>query len=96
MGFVKVIGRDCDVCFESDKLTIKCFGECSLFVCIKCISRIIFMSSGYIFYKCPQCRTQFKLGYDINFTNFVSRSKRCRSVISRLVDYYETDEDEFN
>ena len=54
---VVVLGKDCDICFDEKRLTIKCIWGCSICVCRKCISKMLKLSySGVIYYNCPQCR----------------------------------------
>ena len=47
----------CCICYSDDFNTMKCFWGCSLYICKKCVKFIIKISkSGYISFKCPQCR----------------------------------------
>lgn len=49
--------KSCDICYEENLLTIKCFWNCSLCVCRNCIKKMLGISTtGYIYIQCPQCR----------------------------------------
>lgn len=62
----KIRGKDCDICYESNRITTKCFWGCSICICTECITEMIKLSrTGHIFFKCPQCaRRSFNIRFE--------------------------------
>jgi len=80
--------RECVICMEGYKNGVKCFGSCSLEVCIGCFNKILNINRvEQIEYCCPQCRHTSIKNEDKTFTKYVSNNKKC---LKRIVFLLET------
>ena len=79
--------RECSVCFEGYKNGVKCFGSCSLVICIGCFNKILKVNVvDDIEYSCPQCRNTSIKNLDRNFTKFLYNNKKCLKRIVILLE----------
>ena len=79
--------RECSICFEGFKNGVKCFGSCSLLICIGCFNKILNINEVQdICMICPQCRHLSVKGLDNKFSKYVSNNKKCLKRIVILLE----------
>jgi len=80
--------KECVICMEGYKNGVKCFGSCSLEVCIGCFNKILNINEVQdICMICPQCRHLSVKGLDNKFSKYVSNNKKClKRIVSLLED----------
>jgi len=75
------------VCFEGYKNGVKCFGSCSLEICLSCFNKILNINEVQdICMICPQCRHLSVKGLDNKFSKYVSNNKKCLKRIVFLLE----------
>ena len=79
--------RECSICFEGFKNGVKCFGSCSLVICIGCFNKILKVNVvDDIEYSCPACRNTSIKNLDRTFTKFLNNNKKCLKRIVILLE----------
>lgn len=79
--------RECSICFDGFKNGVKCFGSCSLVICIGCFNKILKVNVvDDIEYSCPQCRNTCIKTLDRTFTKFLNNNKKCLKRIVFLLE----------
>ena len=79
--------RECVICMEGFKNGVKCFGSCSLVICIGCFNKILNINEVQdICMICPQCRHLSVKGLDNKFSKYVSNNKKCLKRIVYLLE----------
>jgi hypothetical protein len=79
--------KECSVCFEGYKNGVKCFGSCSLVICIGCFNKILNINEVQdICMICPQCRHLSVKNLDNKFTKFLNNNKKCLKRIVFLLE----------
>ena len=79
--------KECCVCFNGYKNGVKCFGSCSLVICIGCFNKILKVNVvDDIEYSCPQCRNTSIKNLDRDFTKFLNNNKKCLKRIVILLE----------
>ena len=79
--------RECSVCFEGYKNGVKCFGSCSLVICIGCFNKILKVNVvDDIEYSCPACRNTCIKNLDKRFSKFLNNNKKCLKRIVNLLE----------
>ena len=79
--------RECVICMEGFKNGVKCFGSCSLVICIGCFNKILNINEVQdICMICPQCRHLSVKGLDNKFSKYVSNNKKCLKRIVFLLE----------
>ena len=79
--------RECSICFDGFKNGVKCFGSCSLVICIGCFNKILKVNVvDDIEYSCPQCRNTCIKNLDRTFTKFLNNNKKCLKRIVFLLE----------
>ena len=79
--------KECSVCFEGYKNGVRCFGSCSLEVCIGCFNKISNINEVQdICMICPQCRHLSVKNLDNKFTKFLNNNKKCLKRIVFLLE----------
>ena len=79
--------KECSVCFEGYKNGVKCFGKCSLEICLSCFNKILNINEVQdICMICPQCRHLSVKGLDNKFSKYVSNNKKCLKRIVFLLE----------
>ena len=79
--------KECSVCFEGYKNGVKCFGSCSLVICIGCFNKILNINEVQdICMICPQCRHLSVKNLDNKFSKYVSNNKKCLKRIVFLLE----------
>jgi hypothetical protein len=79
--------KECSVCFEGYKNGVRCFGSCSLEVCIGCFNKILNINEVQdICMICPQCRHLSVKNLDNKFSKYVSNNKKCLKRIVYLLE----------
>ena len=79
--------KECSVCFEGYKNGVRCFGKCSLEICLSCFNKILNINEVQdICMICPQCRHLSVKGLDNKFSKYVSNNKKCLKRIVYLLE----------
>ena len=79
--------RECSICFDGFKNGVKCFGSCSLVICIGCFNKILKVNVvDDIEYSCPQCRNTCIKNLDKRFSKFLNNNKKCLKRIVILLE----------
>ena len=79
--------KECSVCFEGYKNGVRCFGKCSLEICLSCFNKILNINEVQdICMICPQCRHLSVKGLDNKFSKYVSNNKKCLKRIVFLLE----------
>ena len=79
--------KECSVCFEGYKNGVRCFGKCSLEICLSCFYKILNINEVQDIYMiCPQCRHLSVKGLDNKFSKYVSNNKKCLKRIVFLLE----------
>ena len=75
----------CCICYENGG--IKCFFNCNNYLCIECLTRLIYLNKAdVIAYECPCCRQEIIKNINIGFTDFCYREIE---ILKRLVSLLE-------
>ena len=74
----------CCICYENGD--IKCFFNCESYLCIECLTRLIYLNKAdVIAYECPCCRQEIIKNINIGFTDFCYREiEISRQIVSLL------------
>ena len=79
--------KECCVCFNGYKNGVRCFGSCSLEVCIGCFNKILKVNVvDDIEYSCPACRNTCIKNLDKRFSKFLNNNKKCLKRIVILLE----------
>ena len=75
----------CCICYENGG--IKCFFNCESYLCIECLTRLIYLNKAdVIAYECPCCRQEIIKNINIEFSIFCCREIE---ILKRLVSLLE-------
>jgi len=75
----------CCVCYEP--APIKCFANCNNYLCMDCMTRLIYLNKAdVIAYECPCCRQEIIKNINIEFSIFCCREIE---ILKRLVSLLE-------
>ena len=75
----------CCVCYENGG--IKCFANCNNYLCMDCMTRLIYLNKAdVIAYECPCCRQEIIKNINENFTDFCNRENE---ILKRIVSLLE-------
>jgi len=75
----------CCICYENGG--IKCFFNCESYLCIECLTRLIYLNKAdVIAYRCPCCRQEIIKNINVKFSNFCNREIE---ILKRIVSLLE-------
>jgi hypothetical protein len=75
----------CDICYEENEKSVKCFGTCSSKVCLKCLNKMIDIKSTIIYFNCPICRYESIYNKNKRFTRFCKSRLSTMNKINKLL-----------